>query len=188
MNRSQPPWVRVVPNALSIARLALAAALPLSPPGWWAAMIAAAAFTDLADGFAARRFGVASWVGGLLDGVADKVFVLSGILTLAFDGRLALWHVLLLLCRDLTVAALAANAAAIRSWDAFRRMPARVLGKVTTAVIFLMLFTLALAGTTPGVARGVITATALCSVCAAADYLVQFMRAKRNQAAGGWTT
>ena len=41
---------------------------------------------------------------------------------------------------------------------------------------------------TPGVARVAIAATALCSVCAAADYLVQFMRTKRAQAAGGWTT
>jgi len=75
--------IRHVPNALSVLRLGFAVAFPFVPESWWIALVLAAGFSDWLDGWIARRFQATSWIGGLLDGVSDKAFVLSALFTRA---------------------------------------------------------------------------------------------------------
>jgi CDP-diacylglycerol--glycerol-3-phosphate 3-phosphatidyltransferase/cardiolipin synthase len=93
--------VAVLSNVISAARLPLAAAFPLATSSDGAlAVIGAAGITDLLDGFAARKLGQVSPVGAAIDGVADKVFGLSLLVTLVARGVLAPASALLLATRE----------------------------------------------------------------------------------------
>ena len=73
-------------NALSGARLLLAAALPyLLVRGGWPSLLAwtVASLSDYFDGPLARRRGTSSPRGAILDNVADIAFVLAGLATAA---------------------------------------------------------------------------------------------------------
>ncbi len=82
-------------NALSGARLLLAAALPyLLVHGGWPPVVVwiAASLSDYLDGPLARRRGTSSPGGAILDNVADITFVLAGLSTAA-ALRLVSWVV-----------------------------------------------------------------------------------------------
>ena len=175
-----------VVNALSILRLGLAFAFPSIPPSFHLPVVAIAGFSDFADGVIARRFGGSSWIGGIIDAVADKLFVFAVLFVVARDGDLALWQIGLLLARDAAVGVAAAYAIFKRRWDAFQNMASRAWGKRTTAALFV-LFLLMLAG--PGEAGGfgwvwaeriAFAVAAAFSVLAAFDYWGKFVEARRT--------
>ena len=117
-----PPWL---PNALTALRIALipafvmharwcvdaveegeSAALHRSLAG--AALLGIGA-SDVVDGWLARRFGLATQVGAVLDAVADKLAQVSLLVFFAFAGgaafaRVPLWFVALVFARDLVLA------------------------------------------------------------------------------------
>jgi len=119
---AQPGSVRAkIPNALTIARLALTAWFitilatadidPAETTHWamWAlALFIIAAATDAADGFLARRWKVVSKFGRIADPLADKVLILGAFVMLAgrdlgaFSG-VAPWMVVTILFRELLV-------------------------------------------------------------------------------------
>lgn len=73
-----------IPNALSVLRMALAVLL-LFPPllsGWFLIVYLLAGLSDLLDGFLARRMGVSSRLGAMLDSAAD--FLLCAVLLYLF--------------------------------------------------------------------------------------------------------
>ena len=90
------PPRKIVPNALTVARLPLAAAtfgcwaVGPHPILSWVGLAAflLAALTDALDGHLARRWGVESLVGRILDPFADKVLILGTVVILAGPG----WH------------------------------------------------------------------------------------------------
>lgn len=169
-------WIVLLPNALSALRLALAVLFPwisLHEP-WGAAAIALAGLTDFADGWIARRFSASSWIGGQLDAIADKGFVLCVLITFVWRDVLAPWQVILLLSRDIVVIAIAAYATAKRQWDAFRRMPARPMGKTTTAAIFVLMLAASLHLKNAWALTTLFALTAVCSAAAALDYYLIF--------------
>jgi len=173
-------WLRAVPNTLTIARLALAAGLPMAPEGWRVWIVLAAGLSDLADGVIARRFGATSAVGGLLDAATDKVFLLSAIGTLLAGGIITWWQAAIALARDLVVAVAAVRAAAGGLWFAFLKMSSRLAGKATTA--FMFAWFLALFAQAPDwLAWGLFTLTAVSSVAAAVDYAVRMADALRRR-------
>lgn len=98
-----------IPNLLSAFRILLI------PPVLWAlleqhylpatALIALAVFTDGLDGFLARRFQWHSRIGGILDPIADKLLFASVFLTLGYLGHIPLWLMLLVIGRDVVIAA-----------------------------------------------------------------------------------
>lgn len=170
------PWIRPLPNLLSAARLALAGVLPFLPPHLWLAAILTAGASDVLDGWIARRFRVESWSGGLLDGLADKLFVLSAILTLVGGGRIHLLAALPMLLRDLVVVGIGVRLSLRREWELLRHVPARLLGKLTTILLFATFVLLAASEEPlPGV-QALTLATALCSGAAAVDYLMRMQR------------
>jgi len=168
----------IIPNLLSLCRLGFACVFPFSSPQFWIWLILGSGCSDVLDGWLARRWKVTSWQGGLIDAVADKMFILSALGTLACAGRFSLWWIPAVIARDLTVAIIAAYAASIHSWESFQQMEARLSGKLATAGQFLLLLVAVLFLQITSV---VLFFTILCSVAAACDYGRVFYQVMMNK-------
>jgi CDP-diacylglycerol--glycerol-3-phosphate 3-phosphatidyltransferase/cardiolipin synthase len=130
-----------VADVLTVSRLPMALAFVLLPSNAARlAVLAAAAATDLLDGFIARRIG-SSRFGSFLDPVADKLFMVCAFGVVVLSGRLAPFEVLAVLLRDV-VATIAFAATLISGRPA--AIPARVGGKAVTVgqVLTLVAFLL----------------------------------------------
>jgi len=173
-------WIIIVPNTLSALRLALAVWFPFSPHEWWVTIIIAGGLSDVIDGLIARQFHATTSAGGLLDGLADKLFVLSVLVTLAAFGHLAVWQLLLVICRDLTIGLISADMARRREWGAFARMRPSAFGKVTTMAQYLVMLTSLL---WPDWLESALVVAVALSLLAAGDYLSQYLRGLREKAA-----
>ena len=186
MDHAAPPnrFVAAVPNTLSLIRLALAAAFPVIMPAWRLPVVVIAGLTDWLDGFVARRWHAGSATGQLLDAAADKLFVLSVLVTLTLGGVLQWWQAALIIARDLVVAFVALFVAIRHDPRSLLQMVPRHSGKLTTALQFVLFAVLLLWGERP-VATAAIVATSACSVAAAADYLAQFVKRLRADASTG---
>lgn len=104
---------RNLPNVLTFLRiLMIPGVLVLLDRGsprdcYWAAWVyAAAAVTDLLDGWLARRQGLVSVLGKFLDPLADKLIVTASLVWMVPMGRIAAWAVVLLTSREITITAL----------------------------------------------------------------------------------
>jgi cardiolipin synthase len=100
------PRVLTVPNALSALRLLgvpVFLYLLLGPhaDGWAITVLAVSGVTDYLDGAIARRYGLVSRVGQLLDPIADRLYTVTTVLALTARGILPLYLTLILLSRDL---------------------------------------------------------------------------------------
>ena len=128
--------MKFLPNALSVLRILLA---PLTCWLIWTGsfqnaslVILAAAVTDGLDGFLARKLGVTSRTGEVLDPIADKIFAGSAFLTLTLHHHIEAWVAAIILGRDLTILTVAG--AVLVSADTPRRFPPSIMGKASTAV------------------------------------------------------
>jgi len=63
----------------------------------------AAGISDAVDGFLAKRFGMATELGALLDPVADKALIVSIYVALGFTETLPRWMVILVVSRDILI-------------------------------------------------------------------------------------
>lgn len=107
-----------VPNLLTMGRVVL---IPLclwlldqdTPrSGFWSCMaFTAAAITDVLDGWLARKLGVVSVLGKLLDPLADKLIVMATLVWMVPMARIPAWTVVVLLAREFSVTALRSVAA-----------------------------------------------------------------------------
>ncbi len=84
-----------------------------------------------------------------------------------------------MLSRDLAGAAVVVHVVSRRDWSAFRRMPARPLGRGTTVAQFALLIALLLPW--GGLEAVTLTVAVFLSILAAADYLLRFAQALREQ-------
>ena len=131
--------LRHVPNFLSGLRL-LAAPLAgwaiLSDRDALAFMVfAAAGFSDLADGFVARRWGSTSRFGAWLDPLADKLLMLICILALWGVDAVPLWLAGLVIFRDV---AIMSGALLAKLCGLPLRIQPLGIGKATTAVLAVL--------------------------------------------------
>lgn len=106
-------------NGATLIRIPLSVALilfifwqsPYAP--WMAALtVVIAAAADALDGYWARKHHNVSNFGIYLDAVVDKVFVLSGLISLMAEDRVPAWIVLTILMRDMLIDGLRSFAAA----------------------------------------------------------------------------
>ncbi len=87
-------------DTLSVLRIPLAVAFVLVPgTGVRFAILAAAAASDLLDGYLARRWG-GSRLGPVFDPIADKLFMAAAFGVVAVSGRLQFYEVAGVLVRD----------------------------------------------------------------------------------------
>ena len=96
--------VLTLPNVLSTLRLLLVPvflwAILTERDGLALVVLAASGVTDYLDGKIARRYGLISRVGQLLDPVADRLFIVSTLLGLAWREIIPWWLVGLLFARE----------------------------------------------------------------------------------------
>lgn len=106
----------LVPNLLSLARIPLAGLLWIAPaePLWTLPILFIAGLTDVLDGWMVRRiqrrrheahdpgaFAAHTGRGAFIDGLADKVFVVSAVLVLALTTHPPAWVFAMLAMREL---------------------------------------------------------------------------------------
>ena len=106
-SRAVPAPLQQLPNALTIARLALIpvfVVLLLADSGghsWPAAIVfGVAGVTDQVDGFLARRWHVESKFGAVADPLADRLMIDAAVILLWWDGRLPWPALAVILARD----------------------------------------------------------------------------------------
>jgi len=106
------PWT--IPNAIGFARLALipvffvVAMTSSDGTGAWPAILfAVVAWTDYADGIAARVTGQYSRLGTLMDPVADRLLIISGIVVAWNFELLPRWALAVLVAREVAMLGLA---------------------------------------------------------------------------------
>lgn len=141
--------MKITANMVTIARIVLlpipAALLVWGNQVWvWVALVIGIALgaTDAVDGYLARRDGP-TVLGGLLDPVADKVFLAAFLLPMCAKGHCPPWVIGLVFARELLITAL-------RSMMAVRekKLVTSKLGKIKTVVqmgglgiyVFLLFF------------------------------------------------
>ncbi len=117
MEPSRPLSAKLLsfPNQLTLYRIATIPVLIvlLSFPNKVCAFLAAIVFssasiTDLLDGLFARRHGLESTLGKLLDPLADKLLVSATLIMLIPLGRVPSWMVIVIIAREIAVTGLRA--------------------------------------------------------------------------------
>ena len=182
-----------LPNSLTIARIflvpilvsvlltkfegRLVVGLPVELVG--AAIFGLASLTDWLDGYLARRRGQVTWVGQVLDPIADKLLISATLVSLVQLDLAPAWMVTIIIGREFAVTGLRSIA-----YARGLTMPASPLGKlkmVSQVVAILLLILgwermpyLLMAGQA---ALWVVMGTALVS---AVDYYRRFNRAMAN--------
>src|SRR5438270_10207269 len=118
------------------------------------AIFLAAAFTDLLDGYLARRWKQVTTIGTLLDPIADKLLISAALISLVQVRTLPGWMAILIIAREFAVSGLRSIAAAegytIKASDLGKtKMVTQVIGisilllsrhwkQLTTIAIFCM--------------------------------------------------
>lgn len=135
-----------LPNILTLLRILLIPVFVLifSTPTVERSLAAAfvfgiAALTDLLDGYLARRRSQVTSLGRLLDPVADKLLVISGLIMLVQFQRVAAWIAIVIIAREITVTGVRAIIAAqgvVMSADRMGKF--KVVSQII-AIIFLIL-------------------------------------------------
>ena len=135
-------------------------------------------FTDVLDGFIARKYGQISNFGKFMDPLADKLLLASAMLIFVQWGRMPAWVLMVVLAREFAVSGLRMMAAAAGTVIA-----AGASGKIKTVVTFFALcwmigpfpiFTLGAGLTTDHIAAALILITTLYS---GVEYFVKNHRA-----------
>ncbi len=188
------------PNVLSLVRLPMAAAVwAVAPrPAATLALVGLAGLTDGLDGLAARRrrgrlaaAGVPPRVleaearlGGWLDPVCDKAFVLSALTALARAHRVPAWVGAMLTARELLLAPAFVNYRRLRRAGRIAPMDftAGAWGKATT---YLQLVALAQLALGVGRVRPVAAAAGLAGFVAALQYGIRGLEALRDPGGRG---
>ncbi|MDR3242758.1 MAG: CDP-diacylglycerol--glycerol-3-phosphate 3-phosphatidyltransferase [Clostridiales Family XIII bacterium] len=76
-----------------------------------AAVFVVASLTDALDGFIARKYGLITNFGKLMDPLADKLLVVSALVCLVELGDIPAWMAVVILAREFTITALRSVAA-----------------------------------------------------------------------------
>ncbi|MDL2316858.1 CDP-diacylglycerol--glycerol-3-phosphate 3-phosphatidyltransferase [Desulfovibrio sp. OttesenSCG-928-A18] len=107
-----------LPNQLTLSRILMVPVVLifLHFGGVWTSFFAGfffalAGFTDLIDGYLARKNKEITMLGKFLDPLADKMLVSSVLIMMVYLERVAAWIVIIIICRDIMVTGLRAIAA-----------------------------------------------------------------------------
>lgn len=129
--------LRSIPNIVSLSRVVLAVAFVVDhDTNARLGIVLAAAVTDMLDGWLARRAGMVSRFGALVDPFADRVFVLVAVSTFVYEGTLSTLQYFVMISRDLMTAVGFLVARAV-SWLRPVEFRARPSGKLVTALQML---------------------------------------------------
>jgi len=122
---SRPQWRPfTVPNAISVARLACIPwfvwlLFAQDDRVWSAVLLAVLGSTDWVDGWFARKFNQVSELGKILDPAADRLLMLTAVISMWIDGSAPAWFAILTLLREglVTLAAVGLAAIGVERFD-----------------------------------------------------------------------
>jgi len=167
-------------NWLTILRIFLipvfVSLLVYRKPGLALLVFAAAALTDLLDGYVARRRGSQSRLGAFLDPIADKLLLTASFVTLTYLKALPFWITAVVISRDVI---LVVGVLVIQMIGARIYPRPTWAGKVTTflQILVVLVGLTARYGSLPPLARGsVMWLAAGFTVFSGLQYTVQGMR------------
>ena len=124
--------LRMVPNLLSILRLALVPVflvLLLNEKHFLAIMVLAlASLTDYLDGVFARKYNQVTRLGQLLDPAADRLYIFSTLIALSVTGHIPVWLAAIVVARDLMLGIVYP----ILATHGYGPLPVHYLGKAGT--------------------------------------------------------
>lgn len=175
-----------LPNVLTVLRILMVpiyVVLFLEPTATRslaaATVFGVAALTDLLDGYLARRRGQVTKVGRLLDPIADKFLVISGLVLLVQFQRIEAWLAIAFIVRDLGITgirAVAASKGLIIAAGQFGKY------KVVLQIVGIILLTIQGALAIPMIdfnllGTGLLYGALLFSVISAGQYLWEFWQA-----------
>ncbi len=132
---------RQLPNLISLIRIALVVpiAAALINHQWPSAILLflAAAFSDAADGFLAKRYDWQTELGALLDPAADKLLLATVFVILAIQSDVPVWLMATAVGRDVVIVS---GALLYRSLVGPLRMRPTVISKINTLcqLLFIM--------------------------------------------------
>ena len=96
-----------LPNLITIGRImlvpALVWAIAAGEPKIAFGLFLAAGLSDAVDGFLAKRFGMSTDFGALLDPLADKALIISVFVGLGITEAIPLWLVVIVVSRDILI-------------------------------------------------------------------------------------
>ncbi|MDO5741097.1 MAG: CDP-alcohol phosphatidyltransferase family protein [Ornithinimicrobium sp.] len=102
--------VLTVPNALSVFRLCLLPVFLWSAArgdlAWAGLALVVSGVSDFLDGYIARRYGLITRLGQLLDPISDRLFIATTVIGLAWFDLIPWWLVATLVLRDFLVGAM----------------------------------------------------------------------------------
>ncbi|MDQ2900060.1 MAG: CDP-diacylglycerol--glycerol-3-phosphate 3-phosphatidyltransferase [Acidobacteriota bacterium] len=133
-----------------------------------------AAFTDLLDGYLARRWGQITTIGTLLDPIADKLLISAAFIALVQVRAVPAWIVILIIGREFAVSGLRSIAAA----EGYT-IKASELGKTKTIAQVIAISCLLLSMRHPAMAGTAIWATwgvVVFAILSALDYFRKFWK------------
>ncbi len=133
-----------------------------------AGVFVAGAATDGLDGYLARRWNTSTRTGQWLDPLADKALVAAPIVTLVAQGAFPLWAAVLILGRELAIAALR-----VFLGSRGRSMPASLPAKVKTVLqlVAITLYVLPLGPAAGGLRFAALLAAVAFTVATGLQYL-----------------
>lgn len=176
-----------LPNALTLSRIAFVPLMLVlllgeetGPLPAAAAVFAAAALTDAADGHLARSRGLVTTFGRIADPLADKLLVGTALVTLVAIDRLALWIALVIGIREAGVALL--------RWHAGREgivLHVSQLGKLKTCFQMTAIATLMLVPDPDATwVWALLMAVVWLTVLSGAQYVVEYARQTGSNSRG----
>jgi CDP-diacylglycerol---glycerol-3-phosphate 3-phosphatidyltransferase len=154
----------------------------LTSPGWRVAAFFAfgvASFTDLVDGWIARRFGLVTSFGKVADPIADKALTGTALVLLSWYDALPWWVTAVILGRELGVTA-------VRLWVIrYGVIPASRGGKAKTFLQILAIgwYLWPLPPALAAVGPWIMGAAVVVTVVTGLDYVLQARRLRRSAAA-----
>lgn len=136
-----------------------------------------AGVSDAADGFLAKRFGMGTEIGKMLDPLADKALLVSIYVTLGIADAIPRWLVILVVSRDIMIIG-----AVLVSWLMDKPMPLRPLmvSKLNTvaqvAFAALVLAAQGIGFSAGPVDRWLMAAVTILTLASVGFYLVEWVR------------
>jgi len=130
-------------NILSLLRAPLALLFLLPSPLYRALAILLAAATDGLDGYLARKRGMVSRFGAILDPAMDKLFVVFALVTFFLEGKIEIWQGCALIARDFFLCAFGIYLSLSGVWESYKVTSIR-WGKISTVLQFCVLMGLTL--------------------------------------------
>jgi len=124
--------VATLPNLLSLLRLLLVPVfvwlILTERDGWALAVLAFGGLSDYLDGYLARRWGQITRVGQVLDPAADRLYIFSTVVGLAWRDLVPWWLVAVIVARDVVLTA----TMPVLARSGYGTLPVHSLGKAAT--------------------------------------------------------